>query len=221
MATPPINVSVAGQQVPLFIQPNSNYHDLALLPDGRILVAGTAIVPNLGEYVGLAMFLPNGTLDPSFNGTGTLFVGSDPIDGFQPYQAVNLAVENNQILLLAGGQFVNPQVNSASRLYEFHLDGTRNASFGSSGEISPPANNVNFAGMTVQPDGDIILSYHVSLSEFVSRYSPERLARPHVRHRWPGDLGESSNAVWQQHRAAAGWQDPDHGRHGLVARPQC
>ena len=85
---------------------------------------------------------------------------------------MNLAVENNQILLLAGGQFVNPQVNSASRLYEFHLDGTRNASFGSSGEISPPANNVNFAGMTVQPDGDIILSYHVSLSEFVSRYSP-------------------------------------------------
>ena len=66
--TAPINVSVAGQQVPLFIQPNSNYHDLALLPDGRILVAGTAIVPNLGEYVGLAMFLPNGTRTPRSTG---------------------------------------------------------------------------------------------------------------------------------------------------------
>jgi len=82
--TDPINFTVAGQQVPLQVVYNSNFHSLALLPDGRILIAGSVNVPNQGEHLGMAMFLPNGTLDKSFNGTGELYVGPDSSDLIQP-----------------------------------------------------------------------------------------------------------------------------------------
>ena len=153
--TEPINITVAGQQVPLQVVYNANFHSLALLPDGRILIAGSVNVPNQGEHLGMAMFLPNGTLDKSFNGTGELYVGPDSGDLIQPNQVVDLAVDNGQILL-----FGENSSSRGMRLYDFNLDGTRYASSGSNGEINLPAGNI--PAMAVQPDGKFLLAYYTS-----------------------------------------------------------
>ena len=154
--TAPITITVAGQQVPLQVLYGNNLHSLALLPDGRTVIAGYVTVPNVGQYTGLAMFLPNGTLDPSFNGNGTLYVPPDSGDSFHPNLVLNLAVSNNQILFAA-----LDQNSGAFRLYQFNLDGTRNTPFGSNGEITVNSQLYGYddPAMAVGADGKILLAY--------------------------------------------------------------
>ena len=68
-ATAPLDIEVNGQMSQL----SAGYGGIAVLPDGRIVMAG-----EVGGSIGLAMYRADGTLDPSFNGTGTLVVTPDP-----------------------------------------------------------------------------------------------------------------------------------------------
>ena len=195
----PLTITAAGQQVPLQVSSGSSFplHSLALLPDGRILIAGDVTVPNVGHYTALAMCLPNGALDPSFNGDGTLFLPPDSGDSFQPNVVVNVAVSDNQILL-----FVTDQGTHSERLYQFQLDGTRNTSFGSNGEITLSGVGQNFGtgyidpALAIEPDGKIILAYlntPVTVlmgNETLLRYDSNGSPDSSFGTCWPGDRGE-------------------------------
>ena len=104
---------------------NASYYNvqIATLPDGRILLAGMVIFSGIvNPGCGLAMYLPNGQLDRSFNGTGTVLVS--PTDPGDVNNLSNLAVDNNEILLLLSGGTAGTGIDRI-RLYGFNLDGTR------------------------------------------------------------------------------------------------
>jgi uncharacterized delta-60 repeat protein len=154
-STAPLDINVNGQMSPL----SAGDGGLAVLPDGRILLAG-----QVAGAIGLAMYRTDGTLDPSFNGNGTLVVTPGSSDDFS-----GLAVEDGKILV---------QVSDAARidLYRFNFDGSADTTFGSSGVIeldAPNGNGLDDASLAAQQDGRIIIGYQASGSETVSRYNTD------------------------------------------------
>ncbi len=163
---------------------------VATLSDGRILLAGAVAFTGVSYGCGLAMYLPDGQLDPSFNGTGTLLTGpTDPVDGFAFNNLWNLAVDNNEILLFLNGEIPGVQAEHI-RLYEFNLDGTKNTMFGTNGEVIIQDNDgtvgdqvayyhYSYPAMALAPDGKIVVAYFNNLesynapgNEILLRYDP-------------------------------------------------
>ncbi len=131
-----------------------------VLPDGRILVAASDFSKNA---VALAMFRPDGTLDPSFNGTGTLLATGPGAE------LSGVAIEDNRILVLTNDTY----------LERFNLDGSVDTSFGTAGAIDPVGatlrNTVGLYGqsMIVQPDGRVVVADYVGSSESLTRYDAD------------------------------------------------
>ncbi len=153
--TAPITITVEGQQNALSI--GSSAMTLAALPDGRILLAGS-VDGDGGEHLGIAMFLPNGTLDPSFNGNGTRYIGPDPGASFNPNYVANIAVDQNHILVF--GYYPD----DGARMYAFNFDGSIDASFGTSGEINLPASRLS-PSLAVEPNGALLVGYFDTSSQ--------------------------------------------------------
>jgi uncharacterized delta-60 repeat protein len=176
--TAPITINVDGQELPLTGQVDDNSRYLSVWPDGRILVAGDVTVPNVGQEAAMTMLLPDGTLDTSFNGNGTLYLPPDPGQSPVLTSVVNLVVDQNQILLLT-----STEAPDEIHLYQFHLDGTSDTSFGSNGEISVSGNAVSYdfdgPAMAIQPDAKILFAYLstpqtiLSGNEIVTRYNAD------------------------------------------------
>jgi uncharacterized delta-60 repeat protein len=135
-ATAPLDFNVAGQMIPL----NAGYGNVAVLPDGRILLAG-----EVAGSVGLAIYGTDGTLDPSFNGNGTLLATT--ISGYP----AGLEVVNNKILILS----------DLGELARFNLDGSPDTTFGTAGVTTVPGLDGGGAlfSLAVLPDGKILVNY--------------------------------------------------------------
>ncbi|MGE9743212.1 delta-60 repeat domain-containing protein [Bdellovibrio bacteriovorus] len=100
--------------------------DSALLSDGRLLIAGYTYVDD--EDYSLARFNSNGTLDTTFNGTGT---GRYDIDG-APYDAIHsISLQSDGKVLLGGAAESNDWGKAA--FARLKPDGTPDSSFGSDG----------------------------------------------------------------------------------------
>ncbi len=149
---------------------------IAVLPDGKILAAGTVTVPDIGvrhypdgynaagptEHIGFARYNADGSLDRTFGDNGELIFtmpGVEPDTRFVDMQ-----------LLPDGQHFVVGIVTSAhggtnsSGVLEFNLDGSLNTSFGVNGYANTApllTNGSSFSGpgagaVTVQSDGKIL-----------------------------------------------------------------
>jgi uncharacterized delta-60 repeat protein len=98
---------------------------LARQPDGKLVAAGEA-----GADFALARYNPDGTLDPSFNGSG--LVTTDFAGAFDRVEA--LAVQADGKLVAAGQAFSGASLDFA--LARYNPDGTLDASFGSGGKVT-------------------------------------------------------------------------------------
>ena len=117
---------------------------LAILPNGKIIAAGGAG----SQHFALARYLPDGSLDPVFDGDGkvTTDLGAAAGDG-----ANGLAIQPNGRIVAAGGSgdFV---------LARYRRDGSLDQSFGADGKVT-----TDFGGdelgqdVVVQPDGKIVV----------------------------------------------------------------
>ncbi len=147
---------------------------VASLPDGRVLMAGLVYHGGL-VYDGyeLVMYLPDGQLDTSFNGSGTLLVNS-------PSGIVQaLAVTNNEILVMTSSG--NDPDDIAVTAY--HFDGTLVSGFGADGVLTPTLvvarGGFDSPAMAIQPDGKILLGYLstpqslFSTTEILLRYNAD------------------------------------------------
>ncbi len=112
----------------------------ATLPDGRVVVAGIVTDPTSSNQYGLAMYLPDGQLDTSFNGTGTLVVNSASSIVW------GLAVTDNQILVL-----------TSVGVTAYHFDGTLDSSFGVNGEASPTGVSYDDPSLVLLPAGRFLI----------------------------------------------------------------
>jgi len=117
-------------------------YDMALQPDGKIIIAGNLNTYDFQSRKKLARLLPNGGLDPSFYVSQGADVGIGAV-----------ALLNNGQLLIGGG-FNTYNADSVPRLALLDNSSFRVSSFNPNGTGA----NDGIADIQIQPDGKILIS---------------------------------------------------------------
>jgi len=118
-------------------------HGVALLPDGTILVAGTARIDG-DWYITLTRLLPGGTLDPTF-GSGGIALGPETYSGLN---------RGNGIVLQPDGKIL-VAADASHEITRFNADGSLDTAFGTDGTTSMDRGAAHF-GTRLQADGRIV-----------------------------------------------------------------
>ena len=126
---------------------------VALQPDGKIVVAGYCSNGTTYDFC-LARYLASGTLDVSFNGSGTVIT---PIGVGDDY-AISLALQPDGKIIVAG--VCSNGANSDFCLARYLANGTFDTSFNSTGKvITPIGSSTDVANSAaLQPDGKIVVA---------------------------------------------------------------
>jgi uncharacterized delta-60 repeat protein len=143
-----------GGKVLTTFEPNSieGANAVAILPDGRIVAAGgTRSAGAPSADVAVARYLPNGSLDPSFDGDGLVVTpisaGDDTV--------FDLAVQPDGKLIAAGWSSPGGFDLAMAR---YNPDGSLDSSFDGDGMVLAPFRPASTyaAHVAVQPDGKIL-----------------------------------------------------------------
>ena len=146
-------------------------NDLALMPDGRVMVLGQA-----GDALALARYLANGDLDVAFGGgiriIGDAMAGAgissfSPDFGYRPRPRMALQADGGIVVVFNGMSPATPQASQLDDavVARFNPDGSVDASFGEGGYVSLQAlfgtsfndPDVVVAQVTVLNDGRILI----------------------------------------------------------------
>jgi uncharacterized delta-60 repeat protein len=138
--------------------------DLALQPDGKILVLGYEIDTEIVSYYFLLRYNANGSLDNTFSGNGQGIVDSVG----EEYNS--LEVQTDGKILVAGRKYYSfPNRNFAVARY--HLDGSPDKSFGDDGKvITDFGDSDGIADMTLQADGKLLVAGRSDQNIALARY---------------------------------------------------
>jgi len=142
-----------------FAGSNDFGNDVALQPDGKIVVAGTA-----GGDFALARYNANGTLDTSFLGDGrqTAVFFDQPQSSF----ANGVAVQPDGKIVVAGTAGAQGSDGVDFALARYNPDGTLDTTFSGDGKQTETFGGSDVAtGLVLQPDGKIVLAGY-SLGDF-------------------------------------------------------
>jgi len=127
---------------------------IAVQPDGKILVTGWAYET---MRIATVRFNANGTLDPSFNGTG--YVGTQ-VGSSMHSEGHAITLQSNGKILVAG--YYNSSDGSANMVVvRYNTNGTLDNSFAGNGKAAVDfGSNVNDNGnaIVVQQNGQIVIS---------------------------------------------------------------
>jgi uncharacterized delta-60 repeat protein len=123
---------------------------VAVQPDGKIVAAGWARVAS-GPIVAIARYLPDGSLDPTFAGTGRLLSSA----GSFTAAAHALALQPDGKIVIAGE--ATPGTLPNCLVARFNSDGTPDAAFGVGGVVTTPLCNTA-TSIALQPDGRIVIA---------------------------------------------------------------
>lgn len=124
-------------------------NDVAVQPDGNIVVAGEAFGPDgIYENFVLARFMPDGTLDATFGQNGV--VQTDISEGDV---ALNLVLLTDGKILLAGltqqsGILPDPEERALIGLVRYNTDGSLDETFGTDGRVVADFENLLGGGAT-------------------------------------------------------------------------
>jgi uncharacterized delta-60 repeat protein len=127
--------------------------DLVLLPDGRIVLAGTSAA---GSNFAVARLLPTLALDTTFNGTGRAtvdFGGTDVLGG--------VTVQPDGRVVLAGYTSIGGGAPGTTNVALARLTaaGVPDTSFGTSGrDVANLGGNEQIRAVLLQPDGRIVVT---------------------------------------------------------------
>ncbi len=120
--------------------------------DGKILVAGYAVVNNVSQFA-LARFLENGELDSSFgvNGRQTTVIGAGYSEGW------SVALQADGKIVVAGTIYSSPSSGQFA-LVRYDAQGLPDMSFGVNGQVIMPVGSLDARAQAVviQPNGKII-----------------------------------------------------------------
>jgi uncharacterized delta-60 repeat protein len=136
--------------------------DLAIQPDGKVVVAGGAF---------LARYNPTGTLDPSFDGDGK--VVSDGISR-------DLAIQPDGKIVVVGqnsSRDSSGQIDFDFQVLRYNADGSPDATFSGDGRLTTPVGPANAFdsahGVVVQPDSKIVVVGHSNGDIALVRYNSD------------------------------------------------
>ncbi|HYC48166.1 MAG TPA: hypothetical protein VED01_22055 [Burkholderiales bacterium] len=120
-------------------------HDLVLQPDGKILVAGHSNASGSNAFA-LARYNADGSLDTTFDGDGKL-------------DAAALGEFGYRITLQPDGRIImTGSTGSSFIVVRLNADGSLDSSFGGDGRVVTSDAGVAWAGVTLQPDGKILVA---------------------------------------------------------------
>ena len=137
-----------------------DYHGMALLPDGRIICAGTGR-PSITDVQSILVvrYQLDGSLDPAF-GTGGYTIVEAPF-GNTSY-AHDVAVAPDGSILVCGFSDTDDSGDTEVLVVKLHPDGTLDQTFGSGGLAPQFIGNTNLdsraRGIALQSDGRIVLA---------------------------------------------------------------
>ena len=141
---------------------------LAILSDDEAIVAGYG-EPVAGTSFAIGLFTTSGTLDTSFNSTGTntTLIG----DGSAAYSVV---IDSSGNYVTAGVAILSGTPNTA--LVRYTSSGTPDSSFGTSGVVTTQiANNSEGFALALQSDGKIVVAGFANVSGYpnfaIARYN--------------------------------------------------
>ena len=151
---------------------NAYGNDIIRQPDGKLVVAGQSNGGiTLGDFA-LARYNPNGSLDASFNGTGTVATVFGP-----SWDTANALVRQSDGKLVAAGYTSNGS-NLDFALARYNANGSLDTSFNGTGKVTTPFGAGDDFGLALvlQTDGKIVVAgrtYNGSNEDFaVARYNP-------------------------------------------------
>ncbi|TMK83486.1 MAG: hypothetical protein E6G46_03140, partial [Actinobacteria bacterium] len=125
---------------------------IALQANGKIVVAGYG-TPHATPHFAVARYNSNGTLDPTFNGSGTALTSFHPASD----SATGVAVQTDgKIVLVGNSTDGTPHI----ALARFNANGTPDSSFGSGGKTEPNVESGAALGnaVAVQSNGKIVIA---------------------------------------------------------------
>lgn len=141
---------------------------LAIQPDGKIVVCGTGFSPDAlaTSFIALARYLPNGSLDTSFDGDGKVETSFGTYGG-----ANSVAIQADGKIVIAGS------VSGNFAVVRYRSDGSRDKSFGYLGKVniavSPRWDEAT--GIRIQPDGKIVVGGTTGLANGWYAFAVARL----------------------------------------------
>ncbi len=130
--------------------------DVAVQPDGKILLLGHAFSTAQKQDVVLYRLLANGTPDNAF-GTNGLVMTSTPGSNSYDYSRKVLLRPNGKIVVVGSTNTLNS--DDKHLLVQYNTDGTLDAGFGTGGIAvqAPTGKAVSGLGGLLQPDGKIVV----------------------------------------------------------------
>jgi uncharacterized delta-60 repeat protein len=129
----------------------------------RVVVAGAA-----GAGLGVARYLPDGTLDTSFGGDGTVLLSS--VSGSNSVGEISLVIDANNRPVV--GLTANVGTDSLLAVVRFDLDGTLDENFSGDGvaETNPTGGPDISGGVAIDADGNIV---QAGIADFNNTPGPE------------------------------------------------
>jgi uncharacterized delta-60 repeat protein len=147
-------ISIPGCTVQLFTGGPSEARDIALQPDGRIVVAGYTELSGDRDFL-IARFHPDLSLDTTFGGTGWVTTNFDRDD-----EAWGVAVQTDGKIVAVGFAVNNGAGTQKSLAIARYLpDGSLDPDFAGGGAIMyfmPSSAAEELRGVALQPDGKIV-----------------------------------------------------------------
>lgn len=133
---------------------------IAVLPDGRIAIAGVTKYPLTGFL--LACFLPNGDLDTGFGSNGYTYTLFGSI-----YDVCSSMVIQPDGKILLTGYTTTPNYWADVALARYNSDGTLDATFGAGGKVTTAYSATADVGtnVTVGADGKILVAGYSNSSQ--------------------------------------------------------
>lgn len=133
-------------------------YDVAVQPDDKIIVIGSAYVRGQDNNFAVVRYNPNGSLDASFgtNGSVTTAVGNGEIVD----EAYAVALQPDGKILVVGTSFIIGGISGEDlALVRYQPNGSLDAGFGANGKIIHSLTNEHeiASDVAVQPDGKIVV----------------------------------------------------------------
>jgi uncharacterized delta-60 repeat protein len=159
--------------------PRATPHAMVIQPDGKIIVAGQALVSvsttGATDVFALLRYLPNGSLDTGFGRGGRITTKIGIQDA-----ALAVALQPDGKIVAAGYANVGPagSLNFAFALVRYNTNGSLDRTFDLDGKVVTDLTTYmdELTGVAIQPDGNIVAAGFVNggnSSDFaVARYNP-------------------------------------------------
>jgi uncharacterized delta-60 repeat protein len=139
----------------------ANGYGIAVQADGKIVVSGGTRTVGPIELPVLARYLPDGSPDESFHGTGKFIIPLEEASGYS--QAVTLQPDGKIVMLAT----VYDGIENQSAVFRFNPDGSPDNGFDEDGVVLTTFNTkrLNVNALAIQPDGKILVGGYMGFDQ--------------------------------------------------------